>query len=117
MGVTVVRELNGVVAAQRAAGGFVVTSGTFTQQARDFAKNTTIGLVDGRALDRMLAQGERKECQGRNVAVDEPACPVCNAAMVKRQARRGKNKGMFFWGCRDYPSCRGTRALLSDKVT
>jgi restriction system protein len=37
VGVTVVRELNGVVAAHGAHGGFVVTSGEFTQEARDFA--------------------------------------------------------------------------------
>lgn len=36
----VVRELNGVIAAQGAHGGFVVTSGQFTREAREFARKT-----------------------------------------------------------------------------
>ena len=44
-------------------------------------------------------------------ADDAPHCPACNAAMVKRTARRGVNKGSEFWGCSGYPGCRGTRAI------
>ena len=39
-----------------------------------------------------------------------PHCPVCNALMVKRLARRGVSAGSSFWGCSNYPKCRGTRA-------
>src|ERR1041385_1868020 len=39
-----------------------------------------------------------------------PHCPVCNALMVKRLARRGSSAGSTFWGCSSYPKCRGTRA-------
>jgi hypothetical protein len=42
---------------------------------------------------------------------DAPHCPACNAAMVKRKARRGVNAGSEFWGCSGYPRCRGTRAV------
>ena len=37
-----------------------------------------------------------------------PACPKCSAAMVKREAKRGANAGQQFWGCTNYPGCRGT---------
>src|SRR5437016_12778573 len=40
-----------------------------------------------------------------------PHCPVCNALMVKRLARRGLSAGSTFWGCSNYPKCRGTRAV------
>jgi hypothetical protein len=40
-----------------------------------------------------------------------PHCPVCNALMVKRFARRGAGAGSTFWGCSNYPTCRGTRAI------
>jgi Topoisomerase DNA binding C4 zinc finger len=40
-----------------------------------------------------------------------PHCPSCNASMVKRTARRGANAGSDFWGCSNYPNCRGTRAI------
>lgn len=37
-----------------------------------------------------------------------PNCPICEAKMQKRVAKKGRNKGNMFWGCRYYPSCKGT---------
>jgi restriction system protein len=54
VGITVVRELNGVIAAQRAHGGFVVTGGEFTREAREFADSCAIKLIDGPALDELM---------------------------------------------------------------
>ncbi|MBI9084726.1 MAG: hypothetical protein JEZ11_14110 [Desulfobacterales bacterium] len=31
--------------------------------------------------------------------------------MQQRTARRGKQAGSRFWGCTDYPACKGTRPL------
>ena len=61
VGVQVVRELFGVMAAQGAAGGYVVTSGTYTAPAREFASGRNIQLVDGTGLAKMIrqAQGSR----------------------------------------------------------
>ena len=56
VGVTVVRELFGVMAAQGAAGGFVVTSGRFTQQAKSFASGRNLQLIDGPRLFDMIAR-------------------------------------------------------------
>ena len=42
---------------------------------------------------------------------DSPRCPVCNSLMVQRTARRGEGAGSQFWGCSNYPKCRGTRAI------
>jgi restriction system protein len=53
--VQVVRELYGVMAAQGAAGGFVVTTGVFTTEARKFAEGLSIQLVDGKSLIRQFA--------------------------------------------------------------
>lgn len=58
VGVQTVRELYGLMAAQRMAGGFVVTSGEFTAEARNFAQGREIVLINGRALEQGLrAQG------------------------------------------------------------
>jgi restriction system protein len=54
VGVTAVHELNGVIAAQGAHGGFVVTGGQFTPEARALAKSCKIELVDGSALERLI---------------------------------------------------------------
>lgn len=38
-----------------------------------------------------------------------PTCPQCGAAMVRRLAKRGSNRGNSFWGCSRFPRCKGTR--------
>ena len=38
-----------------------------------------------------------------------PQCPRCGAEMALEMARRGKQAGARFWGCTEYPACRGTR--------
>ncbi|MBN0210473.1 topoisomerase DNA-binding C4 zinc finger domain-containing protein, partial [Pseudomonas aeruginosa] len=40
---------------------------------------------------------------------ESPSCPVCNEPMIARTAKRGANIGMQFWGCQEYPACRGGR--------
>ncbi len=36
-----------------------------------------------------------------------PSCPQCGKLMVLRTAKSGKNAGSQFWGCCDYPDCKG----------
>ena len=36
-----------------------------------------------------------------------PDCPKCARPMVRRTARRGANAGGEFWGCSEFPRCRG----------
>jgi restriction system protein len=57
--VTFVRELYGVVVAEHAAGGYVVTSGRFTQDAIAFAQGRNIELIDGDVLQALLLQGRQ----------------------------------------------------------
>ena len=40
-----------------------------------------------------------------------PACPFCGATMRERVAKRGRNAGSKFWGCANYPRCKGTRPI------
>ena len=42
---------------------------------------------------------------------ESPGCPKCGALM---QLRQGRNGGGRFWGCTDFPRCRGTRDLGDD---
>ena len=91
--VNIVRELLGVMAAQGAAGGFVVTSGVFTAEAQAFAKGLNIELIDGAALLKMTEKARAGDVTGLTVAVPEPAldpvCPLCRSPMIKRTARQG----------------------------
>lgn len=115
VGVDVVRELFGVMAAKGADGGYVVTSGKFTQDAKEFAKGRNVFLIDGDALFLMLQQARPVlQRPGSTVALtqsDSPNCPQCGAAMVKRQAKRGAHAGGTFWGCSAFPGCRGTISI------
>lgn len=113
VGVKTVRELYGVMAAQNAQGGVVVTSGVFTQEAKDFAKDNKIALIDGEQLRRVIESVRAKPADAQPVAPvvqtadASPACPKCGGAMVKRVAKQGENAGRSFWGCSGYPRCRG----------
>jgi restriction system protein len=119
VGVAPVRELFGVMAAEGAAGGYVVTSGVFTKEAYRFADGREIELIDGnelRALIRAQApaapaapQAGRLEPSLVPAPAPEVLCPICKAPMTLRTARRGPNAGSAFYGCSRYPQCRGTR--------
>lgn len=119
VGVDVVRELFGVMAAKGAAGGFVVTSGRFTDEATSFASGRNIKLVDGPKLQGLIRQAVAARGQRMASAVNAPPvpdraappCPACAKPMVKRLAKRGPNAGGEFWGCTGYPACKGVRPL------
>ncbi|NJR71822.1 MAG: restriction endonuclease [Gammaproteobacteria bacterium] len=117
VGVDVVRELYGVMAALGATGGFVVTSGTFSRDAIDFANGRNIVLVDGEILFDMIKHARRSpNANPRSEPLDAadatPKCPICAAVMVKRVAKRGAVAGEAFWGCSQYPKCKGTRPIV-----
>jgi restriction system protein len=109
--VTAVRELNGVVAAQGAHGGFVVTGGEFSREAREFADSCGIKLTDGPALEKLIGEIPRRNSaadSGVAVAAElKPMCPQCGTAMIQRTAKKGQFAGQPFWGCGRYPKCTG----------
>jgi len=123
VGVDVVRELYGVMAARGATGGFVVTSGRFTDDAIGFASGRNVTLVDGPKLHQLLRQaraGTDRSPARPDAAIATPSsvaptqassCPMCSKPMVRRTAKRGANAGGEFWGCTGYPACRGTRSI------
>ena len=115
VGVTTVRELYGVMAANGATGGFVVTSGVFTEEARAFAVGRNIELMDGKSLHALIrgvtVPGKPAPALKVVTSASEPVCPVCQSAMIKRTAKRGANSGNAFWGCSQYPACKGTRPV------
>jgi restriction system protein len=123
VGVDVVRELYGVMAARGAAGGFVVTSGRFTDEAVSFASGRNVKLVDGPKLHGLILQAKsgaaaspvRADAASAAPSAASPPqafdCPLCTKPMVRRTAKRGANAGREFWGCTGYPTCRGTRPV------
>lgn len=111
------REFYGAMAAGGAPHGILVTTGTFTPDAGEFAEGKGIELLDGAALAAKIAAVARP---GENLAavstwIDEfvaharifdPECPVCRGTMVIHHNRAS---GAPSWNCRGYPRCPGRR--------
>lgn len=114
-----VREFYGVIMAEHAAGGILATAGTFTKPAREFADGKPLELIPGYQLAQMiqsvqkvpdvlehrLAEADSKITQEPST----PSCPICGSIMMLRTARKGQNAGLQFWGCSQFPKCKGTR--------
>jgi restriction system protein len=95
VGVKVVRELYGVMAAESVKHGIVVTHGDFTSEAKEFAKANSISLIDGPKLRQMIAAVQ----QSGNMQAEQEvagACPKCGSEMVLPVARKGPNSGQKF---------------------
>ena len=123
VGVKVVREMYGIMVAERADRVIVVTSGVYTQESTGFARGKPIELIDGKALVQLIktVKGEPESAPGAIPSAasprpqttlsvhtqSAPACPKCGAPMVMRTARKGANAGGQFWGCPKYPACKG----------
>jgi len=116
IGVKAVRELFGVMAANKVAEGVFVTTGRFTQPARDFALGKEIMLIDGADLLVKIA-ALREEQQSELLALatagdfTRPTCPSCGIKMVRRIARAS---GDPFWGCENFPGCRTTLRIAAE---
>lgn len=99
--------------------GIIISSGVFTPEALDFALGKALLLINGADLVQMveaLNDPVSENVQQPELAEEaaepempelEPVCPICSQKMIKRTARKGKNAGNTFWGCSQFPACRG----------
>lgn len=108
VGVSVIREMFGVLNAHHASRIAVVTSGRFTQEAVSFAQDKPIELINGNALLVLIRDVQTNPHVETTKA---PICPKCGAELVERTARRGANAGNLFLGCSSFPKCRYTEQL------
>jgi len=117
VGVQPVREFYGVMSSRGVAGGYFVTSGEYTDDAKAFAQGLNITLIDGRKLREMIdvagKYGTAAVAPPTSTRTEtaSPVCPKCNSEMKRRVARQGANAGKEFWGCVAYPKCNGIRPI------
>jgi restriction system protein len=71
VGVTAVWDLDVAISAHAAQGGFAVTAGRFSPDAREFARNHGIQLIDGNGLEQLL--GRTEAVAGEAVRAEEAA--------------------------------------------
>lgn len=113
VGVKPVRELYGVMAAEGAPLGVFITSGDYTNEAREFSLDKHIKLMSGTELLKQITELPEASQTGLLEKITSgdyttPSCPSCGIKMITRTTRKGSNVGKKFWGCRNYPKCRNT---------
>ena len=87
-----------------------ITSGRFTQEARQFAAKQKIELISGaRLIDVFSGLAPEKAQALLKLATKgdflTPTCPCCS---IKMTSRKSTDEGRAFWGCENYPRCRQT---------
>jgi restriction system protein len=68
-------------------------------------------LAAARLTERKRKKDPSDPANPSDLADKIPDCPQCGKPMVLRTARQGKNKGNSFWGCSEYPDCKGVEKL------
>ncbi|RMA82634.1 restriction endonuclease [Umboniibacter marinipuniceus] len=139
VGVPIIREMYGVMVAEHALSTTIVTSGVFTQQAQDFARDKPIDLINGAALVAWMKQAQSgsvkaagdaeysnagessaasPKVEDKPISTEAPStnddsmeCPKCDSPLVLRTATKGDYAGRQFYGCSSFPSCRYIRNL------
>lgn len=115
-----VRELYAAISAERAVGGFIVTSGKFTDEARKFALGRSIRLVPADSLRRLIKKVTATSTGELSISpvfarrrhdVAPPACPKCGKVMMARSKKQGGAYVQVDWGCTSFPACQGSREL------
>lgn len=106
VGVDKVRELLGVVTANKSTGGILVTCGDFSQDAERFAEKNGIRLVTGKALLRLIGTpvSDERDAISLNVAParSKPTCPRCGGPTHLIQKPLAESS---YFGCNSYPNC------------
>ena len=106
IGVSLIRELIGVMAADKISEGVFVTTSDFTPDAKAFAAANGVVLITTEDLVLRLGQLTEPVRRGILSEVTEgdymtPSCPACERKMVWREKPA-------FWGCPKYSSCRSS---------
>ncbi|MCG3809873.1 NERD domain-containing protein [Psychrobacter sp. Ps4] len=73
---------------------------------------TPFEIVESELLRNDLKTNERettKSSATNHTVVPEqvPTCPKCHGEMVERTAKKGERQGQSFYGCAQFPKCRG----------
>lgn len=123
VGVSVVREMYGLLAHHQAHAVKITCIGTYTKDAERFAEGKPIELIGGEQLLNMIRAVQQQDTaqptttsariepvfasadSNTSAAVAIPSCARCGSALVQRRNRR---TGENFLGCIQFPKCRGT---------
>lgn len=108
VGVSLIRELLGVMTHEKIGKAFFMTSGRYSDDAKATAEANRITLIDGPMLLEMFRRLPPADEEGLLAFATEgdyrtPTCPRCGVKMLRKTGTAGKSD---FWGCSTYPRCR-----------
>jgi restriction system protein len=102
----------GLLNAERANDVHIVTSGYFTEEARQFARGKPIKLIDGPSLIQLINKSRQSALnRGGERETSKVICPQCGSTMALRTPKVGVHAGNQFWGCERFPAYKGIRLL------
>jgi len=76
----------------------------------DIQVNKVIQQIEDGRLARSFKTNREHVKHVKNIVAKkkkETCCPKCGSSMVMRETKKGENKGKKFWGCSNFPKCRG----------
>ena len=110
VGSPVLRDLLGTIVKEKASGGILVTTSSFTEEAIAWAgEAANLTLVDGDSLVKMIHEAfpadspvpEEFVTKRRHPSIVPSRCPWCGARIRRRKGKYGA-----FFGCTKFPSCK-----------
>lgn len=123
VGVSIVREMYGLLAHHQAHAVKIACVGTYTKDAKRFAQSKPIELISGQQLLAMIRAVQQQATAPPmppavhiepvfastestvSATIATPNCPRCGSTLVQRRNRRTSE---HFIGCSQFPKCRGT---------
>ncbi|GHA04833.1 hypothetical protein GCM10008090_12890 [Arenicella chitinivorans] len=112
IGVSVIRELQGVVAAEQLKLGLLMYTGQLSKDAQNFLQQPSVSIKAQNQHD-ILSEIQKLPTETQASLLREttqgdyttPSCPNCDQKLVQRTA---KKTGKVFMGCVNFPRCRYT---------
>lgn len=110
IGVNVIRELQGVIAAEQLKLGLLMYAGQLSKDAQAFLQQPSVSIKAQNQQD-ILSEIQKLPTETQVSLLQEitegdyttPSCPTCDQKLIRRTA---KNTGNQFWGCVNFPRCR-----------
>lgn len=116
VGISAVQEILGGKEYYKANEAWVITTSTFTPQAKKLADSSKVKLLDREELQKFINEINPESTAENNLAKtvlkeveSEPKkCPRCGNDLVVRVSRKS---GAKFMGCSTFPACRYTETV------
>lgn len=89
---------------------FEARSGYSTNEIRqqiEMALNPGLRIVSPESSAILQTPVSLNKEEPSEIVSKEQECPSCGAQMIRRTSRSGNNAGKEFWGCTNFPKCRG----------